>query len=117
MNILLAEDSNVMAVISSQILRDEGHTVEIVATVDELRKRMKVLPTPDVLLLDWFLADGNVGEVLMEMCLIWSAARVVVVTGATLFQLPAMLPVPIGVLVKPYTPDVLRRVVSGTPAE
>lgn len=110
MKILLVEDSHAIAVVTAAILVEAGHAVETLASLAEVRERLK-LPPPDAALLDWVLLDGEAGDVLLELYAAWPGAKVLILTGVAAIHLPA-LPSGVAVMFKPCPAHIVLREIA-----
>lgn len=110
MRVLIVEDQALLALLLEQDLVDEGHQVVGIATTAPQALFLARENAPDLALLDVQLADGDTG-IDLARDLVARALKVVFVTGS-----PHLLPPDgagaVGVLTKPYAPQILRRTLA-----
>jgi two-component system, cell cycle sensor histidine kinase and response regulator CckA len=111
--ILVVEDDPQVRAMARRILASNGHRVIVASGSKHALELARGSPSPDLLVTDVILPDGNGVDLARELGRWWPGIPVVFMSGYTGQNFPALdaLPADARFLPKPFTPDALLRAV------
>jgi len=110
--ILIVEDDPVISLGNAQLVRDMGHNVAGLATNRTEALALNASTSPDLLLVDIRLSDGDDGIDTVQEIVRSSSTPVIFVTGHPEDLLTGKKREPAFVVTKPFDPEVLKAAIS-----
>mgnify|MGYP001350223538 CR=1 FL=1 len=111
-NILIIEDDSIIALNNAEIVREMGHKVIGTAARQAEALELARQTSPDLILADIQLAEGDSGIVAVQEILRNSRAPVIFVTGFPERLLTGKTLEPAFVITKPFEPDTLKTAIA-----